>query len=383
VPLWLAAIAAAAAIGFHAGESHARRDHGTDTTAGTAAVAVANDRARTAAEPTSDSRLPTPASATAESLSRDDDWQTIRSQPDTSDRDRKLAQRIEQLARSDPQRALALVAEEKNWRLRDLLRDAAVKGWAAAAPQAATDWVLALKPSERHNAVAALLDGASEHPEKVPQVTGHLVQADPHSSSEYAHLAIDSLGRGGAFQTAVELASQLASSDPSLLSTACQQWGERNPDAALASLQNVTDPVLRRSALDGLFNGWATAHPQALARRAADFSGDERALALSAALTHWAERDPVAATAWIGANDPGAEADDGIAAVSQQSSLADSNPETALHWAALIVDPARRTTAQQSVLARWAARAPAAARQYAESLPNPGERAAALAILPP
>jgi hypothetical protein len=382
VLLWLGTIAAAGVIGFEVGRGHDRPE--TIVVHDSAATVNATTGQSSSSASSHPSSSPAArATAASETAPTETDWQALHELPDTADRDRQFAERVEHLAHTDPSRALALASAEKNWRLRDVLRDAAVKGWASVAPAAAADWVLALKPADRRSAVAALFDGASQQPNKALDVASRLIAASPASSSEYGHLAIDALGRAGAFQTATELATRLAGNDPTLLTTAYQQWGERNPDAALSAFQTLTDPTARRSALQGMVDGWAAVDPEQLAQRSVQLPSDDRSVALSAALSHWAERDPVAATTWIEAHDPGESADDGIVAVSQQSSLAESSPETALQWTALIVDPHKRITAQQSVLARWSAWAPDAARQYAESLLNPDDRAAALAVLPP
>jgi hypothetical protein len=376
--LWLGLVVAAGVIGYRLGQSSSG-SRATVTPASPVLPPATHERIAVSSR--GETAATSGGAGAANHVDVEDDWRAAHALPDNAARDHLLAERIERLARSDPRRALALVAAEKSWRVREVLRDACVRGWASVAPDAAGDWVLALRPDERHGATSALFEGAAQQPDKAVALTAHLIAADPTSASEYGHIAIDALGRAGAFQTATALAAQLATTDASLLTTAYLQWGERNPDAALASMQTLADPTARRSALEGVMNGWASADPEQLARRAFEFPSEDRTVALSAALSRWAERDPVAAAAWIEANDPGKEADDGIVTVSLQSSLAISSPETALRWAGLIIDRSKRTNAQQAILTQWASRSPAAARQYAESLSNPDDRSAALAIL--
>jgi hypothetical protein len=309
-------------------------------------------------------------------------WSALRAEPDTPERDRALAVEIETLAHSDPVRALALAQAEPSWRLRDLLRNAALRGWAALAPASAGEWVLRLRPEERRSAVEAVLEGAAAAPEEAIRLGARLCETDPMSATEYGQMTVAALGRSGNYVAAARFAASQGASQGVLLTTAYAQWAERDPDGALGMLRTINDPDLRRSAFEGLTNGWAGADPAGLAEHAQQLAlKEDRSAALSLALSRWVERDPIAATTWIKANDPGSDADDGISSVANLSSLVETNPETALQWSDLIMDPQKRTLARQSILARWAARDPIGARHFAESLSIPEERAAAIAAL--
>ncbi len=301
-------------------------------------------------------------------------WRALQLERDTPARDRMLCAELEALARTDPAHAMALAQAEPNWRLRDLLRAAALRGWAATAPAAAGDWVLALQPENRRPAIAAVLEGAAGEGEAAAQLGTRFCAADPVSAADYAQMTISSLGQAGAFDAAARFAANVdGGAQPWLLTSAYAQWAERNPQDALAALGKIADETARRSAFEGLVNGWASANPAEAADYAESLApGVERTAAFSAALSQWVERDSSAATAWIERHDPGRDADDGIASVANLPTLVESHPETALQWANLIADPTKRGLARESILSRWAARDPAGAKRYTDAQPASG-----------
>lgn len=313
----------------------------------------------------------------------DQRWLALSSQESTPLRDRELASLLEALARTDPQHALELAQSEGNWRLRAILRTAALRGWASVAPDAAGDWALTVRPEERRAAVAAVLGGAVNNPDGAVRVALRLCADDPEPAGDYGHAAVESLADAGAFEAAVKFGTEAgADKFPFLLKSAFFQWAQHQPEQALAALGKIADPSLRNQAFGQVAFGWAKADAQALATYALTLPpGENRTRALAEALPHWVEKDPVAAAEWIQQFDLGKDFDAGVASVANLQSLITGRPTVAMTLAADITDPAARAHTMRTVFRQWATNDPAAARRFIEGTTNPQDRATLLAEL--
>src|SRR6185503_11550046 len=76
-------------------------------------------------------------------------WQRSVGQPRTPAVDDEKAQCLAQLAEIDPHRALQLALEETDFKLREKLRAAVLRGWAARMPDEAAAWVLNLPQADQ------------------------------------------------------------------------------------------------------------------------------------------------------------------------------------------------------------------------------------------
>lgn len=306
-----------------------------------------------------------------------DRWRTATDSVSTPSRDRALAALIEQLARTDPQQALALAQAEANWRLRDLLRNAALRGWASVAPMAAADWALTVRPEERRSAVEALMQGAAANPAEAVKTALHLCQSDSGPAGDYGHYTIAALIDAGAFKEAVQFGSQVGTDKyPFLLKSAFFQWSRNQPADAIAAVADIKDPLLRAQAYGEAISGWAWADAKAVAQYALTLpSGATRSDAFAEALPRWVEKDPVAATEWINRQDSGPEFDSGIVAVANHQSMVQGQPSTALALAGNISDPSVRSRTLRAVFRQWATNDPTAAKSYIASTSNAGDRA--------
>lgn len=293
-------------------------------------------------------------------------WADLLAQPSAPQRDRALAALLEELARTDPQHALELVARENNWRLREQLRDATLRGWAATKPDAAADWALAVRPEDRRNAMAAVLAGAAENPTEAVRLALRVCAADPEPAGDYGHAAIAGLVERGSYVEAVQFGQAVGPEKfPFLLRSAFYQWAQRDPADALAALETVDDPGLRQQARAEVFNGWARADSRALAQYALTLSdATDRAAALSEALPHWVEKDPEGATDWIQNHDSGPEFDDGAAALAGTQSLIRGQPSLAMSLATNLHDRTKRAHTMRIVFRQWAERDRGAAQHY-------------------
>ena len=87
----------------------------------------------------------------------------------------------------------------------------------------------------------------------------------------------------------------------SIAEAAVANWATIAPQAALESVREITDPVLRNSALGSLAISWAQADPHSAATLVADTMepGPAQDRAVAAIVQRWAQQDPEAAAAWV------------------------------------------------------------------------------------
>ncbi|MFT3868013.1 MAG: hypothetical protein QM715_05895 [Nibricoccus sp.] len=304
-------------------------------------------------------------------------WRNILSGTPTPARTRDLAALIEELAKTDPKRALELAAAETNWRLRDLLRNAALRGWASVEPIAAANHALTIRPEERRSAVEAVMQGAAANPPEAVKTALHLCKSDTEAAGDYGHYTIAALVDVGAFNEAVQFGNQIGTDKyPFLLKSAFFQWSRNQPQEALAAVDSIKDPLLKAQAYGEAISGWAWADGKSVAEYALTLpSGSSRNDVLTEALPRWVEKDPVAATEWINKHDSGPEFDAGIEAVANLQSLIQTRPANALELAGNISDPGRRSHAMRAIFRQWATTDVTAAKRYVDSTANATDRA--------
>ncbi|MFT3868009.1 MAG: hypothetical protein QM715_05875 [Nibricoccus sp.] len=306
-----------------------------------------------------------------------DSWHQLQKQPACAVRNKELAAMLEQLARTDPQRALALAEAESNWILRDELLDAALRGWGATAPDAAADWAINHRLDQRMRYVSAVLSGAVEQPSEAVRVALRVCKADPGPAADYGHALINALvDKVGSFAEATRFASTVGTDRQQfLLDSAYYQWAKYQPEQALASLNQITDPNIKASAYEGMLAGWAAADATKLASLALSMPpGEDRLKAFNVALPKWIEKDPTAATEWIGNQDPSPDLNAGVAAIATLPSMIARNPLLSFDWADSITDSAQRIMTKHEIFTQWAQKDFPAAVEYARNVKNPDER---------
>lgn len=322
-----------------------------------------------------------PAPAPAANVSSPDaDWRELSRAPISPRSTRERAAFLEKLARTDPQRALALSLAEGNWLVRDQLRNAALRGWGAVAPDAASAWAMGQKlDGDRLQSVNAVLTGAAEQPDAAVRVALRLCAQDPVFAGDFGHTVVNAIvEKTGAFEAAARfaIAATMVDRQSFLLDSAFYQWAQHEPDRARAAFNQISDPQVRGAALKGVIHGWADSDPQ----RLADFAqalppGEDRSRAFAVALPHWVGKDPEAVLQWVGQLDPDPDFDKGFAALALLPSILQQRPAVAMELTENIVDSAQRTLTRQNAFYQWALEDPAAARKYAEAHPNPELRA--------
>ena len=303
-----------------------------------------------------------------------DDWARLQAEPGSPARNAALAARLEQLARSDPPRAMALAAAERNRLLKDKLVLAVLRGWADATPEEAVrQAALLAEPPTRDAAIETVFSRMAENaPAEALRLGKQLLQQDPGDATGHACTLARALCAAGQFDLAAGLASapgELGTVGRSILTAQTYaEWARLQPETAARAAAALPDPTARLDALNAVVGGWGQADPEGLTRYVAQLpSGPERIQMLGQSLRQWADFDPDAATAWVAQNDAGPGLDDGIAAVAGAGFL---KPETAAEWAGGIADPGLRSQTVLALLRTWANTDPDAARLYFERTPH-------------
>jgi hypothetical protein len=298
----------------------------------------------------------------------EDRWSELAAQPKTPAGEGELAELIEKMAKQNPQRAIALAAAQTNLRLRAALLRAALKGWGAADSQAAADWAQSETVMDRAQAINALLQGAVQDSDKAISVTTALIKNDSSRAGEFGGDLISALTESGQFDRAANFAaSGVENCRDEWMLAAYSRWAEFQPQAAIANAMQIADAGVRNAALDAITVGWSPTDPEGMVKFAQNnLSPEQQNSATSRALVFWADSDPVAAATWINQNNPGPEADTGIAKIALSPQLAQM-PKTAASWADSIANPDLRLETLTSVLKQWMTAAPSAAENYVKN----------------
>jgi len=196
-------------------------------------------------------------------------WKEWAARPGSPRRDKELIAAIEELAASDPARALALLEKESPFQLRRDLLNATLRSWAVMHPDAATEWLFTQPASGREESAAAILNGAARNPAAAMQVASTLSQKDPAHARDYGAHLITALNVVGEF----DRAAQFAANGPpehraDWLTAAYSSWGRYQPERAIAAASGLQDPAARDAGVQAAYSAWAKTDPQGLAGRA-------------------------------------------------------------------------------------------------------------------
>lgn len=315
-------------------------------------------------------------------------WGALQLLPMTPDSEEQMRNYLQALGAADPATALQLAQTAPTPRQRELLRNAALLGWATRDPKAAAIWTLAnVRSEERRAAIESLATGAIALPDQAIATFNYLIGADPLQASDHGNALVMAFAKAGHYETA----SQFAATGPvefraAWLCTVYNQWATYQPQAALAALDKIPDTAACLEARAGLFAGWSNSDPATLVAYAQTLTtGDTRLHALNEGLSQWVHRDPVAASAWMDKFDPSPDLDAGAAAVAVAPALIAKKPDVAASWAESITDPELRANTLLDLIRLWAERDPVAARRYTMNSPalRPETRELALTAFQP
>ena len=327
---------------------------------------------RPAATPASDSRKTATASTPAlvgEQTSGGnwdrDAWNRLQKEPGTAARNKALARMLEELAASDPKQAMTMAQAEKNLQFRESLVLAVLKGWGTADPSAAVQWAKALPgESDRYAAVNSAFAGAAAKPEEAIRVALALGHENLADATQYATSLIRALTEAGDYANAVKLAAGTQEGFRGIwMAEAYSRWAVMQPEVAAQAAVVISDPKLRSEALHGVVSGWCDADPAGATQYLSTIpkGTPDATLMLGQALQAWAKLDQASVLQWVGQNDLGTEADDGIAAVASASFL---KPADAATWAGCITDEKLRSSTMLTVLQNWWGADPEEAQRY-------------------
>ena len=353
----------AAAIAFVAGWTCAAY-----RTAAVSAAAPRRDASRALAQPT-DHRDNTGQATMSAPIDFESAWTKARPSRDTAAGQEEMVRLIEQWAREQPQRAMAIALQENNVRWRAELRRAALKGWATVSPRDALAFALQLPDMDNRPNIEAVLRGAAVHPDEAVAIGRQLIAGNAELAADYGETLIESLAANAAFDVAVRFAHEDTSVNRAgWINQAYRAWALHEPADALAAAGKLPETDARTEALHGAMVGWSDSTPQAMAEYAMQLpAGEERDFALSQALPKWVAQDPGAASHWLEryGNDP--SFDSGILAIATLPALVQRRPDVSVEWASSITDPHARDAALQSIAERWARADAAAFARYLDA----------------
>lgn len=309
------------------------------------------------------------------------DWSPVSS----TDTDGDLLRRARIMVARSPLDALAWVQAQTDAALRQRVLLAVMRAWGEQDPRAAVNWALTQDPAARESIMKAALTGAATQPELAMRIAGDLLAQDRDSGGVYATMLASAFSAAGNFPAALRFINQAsadAMTDP--VKAAFRAWAQSRPQAALAAVNSVTDPQLRRTAFQAAVAAWNDSNPGSLAAYAnAMPHGSDRDYALEAAIDNWSLQDPAAMAAWLNTLPHGDEFDFGTAMMIVRTDGANLPPARAMQWVASINDPELRLDSLFCVLGEWRQSDAAAAQQYvtgASWLDEP-QRQAALSYL--
>jgi hypothetical protein len=298
-------------------------------------------------------------------------WEQILSQPGSPARNAAMAAMLENLAMVNPDRGMSLAQGEGNLKLREILVQAAVRGWARTSPTNAAQWALALSDSnDRERALSSAFAGmVVADPNAAVQFGKSLIHDHAENSVSYGASLIEALGDAGHFETAARMAADGGEGIRSgWMASAYSRWAEFQPDQAAAAASAITDPSIRNEALHGIVGGWSAADPVALVHFAQQLPADhDRDSILSQALGSWVKRDPEEASRWINERGTGPELDEGVASVATLESI---KPDVAVGWAESVANPKLRSETLTMVIRNWLSTDLQAAHRYFENTKN-------------
>ena len=294
-------------------------------------------------------------------------WHALTTELASPARNAELAAQLEQLAKTDPARALRFAKTEANRVLRTQLLLATVRGWASKAPDDAAHWVLQADPDFRETAWPTLFAAAvASNPDAAVRTGGVLLGEQTPEILGIGNHLIDALTAAGDFEMATRFAEQGPSTERSgWLGEAYAKWATMQPNESAQAARGLADPADRLSALRGVIGGWSDADPAGAVEFATKLPADFDSGAVAGqALLRWTKTDLASATEWINTHEIGAAMDSAIVAVAGNDHV---EPKVAASWAENILDPTARSEALTNVLRRWSTSDIESAQHYADA----------------
>lgn len=311
------------------------------------------------------------------------DWESLLAKAPSIARDADAATWLAGYAAHSPEEALARAMAESHRVRRSLWRSAALRGWAAAAPEAVATWIIRQPTRENRSPdIAASFAGTAATPAVAQALARRYAEAFPDQATEHGSLLIAALTDAGQYDHAAQFAiAGQAEAREMWTASAFSHWSEQQPQSAALAAAALPDSTLRDIAWRASVANWAHNEPASLANFALSLpAGESRSYAVGEALRVWIDQDPPAASRWLDRLDPSADTDIAVSMIATQPVLAARRPDVAISWAESIADPTLRSRTLARVVLAWADSDPAAATRYAQSTPAlmPADREVAL-----
>lgn len=212
---------------------------------------------------------------------------------------------LEQMARTDPERAWSFLASQEHADKRDLF----LESWGRIDAAGALTWAEKQGEAEAGH-VGRILAGLV--PDDVEALVALLPRLKPGQVDESQWAAAFRVLRAEDSSRALKLLEGL---EPGIYrnaaaSSLAEGWARGDAASAYAWAKNLEDPAQRESALRGVFRAWAESDPQGVATKLDELAKDgpknEKGEPLSrgespvqAIVRAWAAQDPMAAAAWL------------------------------------------------------------------------------------
>ena len=233
---------------------------------------------------------------------------------------------------------------------------------------------------------SAAAASCSRDPDFARAFSEQLLSADREDRLGHHFGLVVALAQNGFLDAALAMAQHSpAEARADALATVFRLAAEQNPENAREFAMLLRDSQPGPVFADVL-RSWAQTQPSQVADFALTLPQSEsRALALTAALEPWLARDPVGAGHWIARLENTSERDTALCEWLLKTDSLHRPTESALRHATTITDNSLRLQATAHLLREWAARAPTAARNFAETVPGfaPDQRPTLLAALTP
>jgi hypothetical protein len=287
-------------------------------------------------------------------------------QPLATISDEALLQLARCLVARSPVQAMVWAQAQAQAALRQRMILAVLRAWGEVDPRSAVHWALARTRDVRETDLRAALTGAVNQPKIAMDLLCELLAEDPDSGGFYAETFTRALGAEGKFQEAIQFLNQApAGTVADSVRAIFSLWMQRQPQAALAAVDAITDPQMRALAFRTAAASWNPNNPAGLAAYAQTLpEGEDRTCALHTAVNNWSQQDPAGLAAWLNTQPPGAEFDADVALLIARTDGANRPPELAMQWVENISDPALQQASLLRVLGEWTQSDPAAAQQY-------------------
>lgn len=300
------------------------------------------------------------------------------SEPAVPSRNRHLLGIIQDLARTDPIKAMELAQRAEGLSLREYLQSAVFLGWAEIDPEAAIQSVMEMLggPPPSRSLLHAVVVGAANGEVPIGPRLRSLFEEDSPECIERGFIYFDTLTQNGEFHRAVE--NVLSLSHPKRVQWVeriFSQWAMHQPEAAVIFAVAFDDLETRDHALRASVASWSRQFPEDLALFASKIAdGPLKEYAVGEAMRQWSEVDLSEATNWLMIQ-PSDRAFDStrLEMVLALNRADEDTREAQLGLARMIKTRSIRSTALGRIAQEWSTVDPASAYAFAAREPDLSE----------